>query len=468
MYFRCMSITSIILIFTVLASPFVYRALSAQEPVKRVFYYPAETDAVLANPYMGFAVDARYEDVAQPFRLAYANMSWREIEPEKGRYEFADFEEKINFRLWEEKGVKLILRVVLDYPGEHSHMDIPDWLYEEIEKSGEWYNTDYGKGYSPNYNHPSLIRNHERLIRELGERYNNNPQVAFIELGSLGHWGEWHTKNDGQVNIPFPKRNISDQYARHYVTYFTNKQLLMRRPHEIALKNGMGLFNDAFGKRDSTVDGFLKWYTEGYTSWLTGEIEPAMPDFWKTAPSGGEFSHETKYLEDINIKETLNQARLTHVSWMGPNAPYHEKVGGVLQPNIDQFLKTIGYRFVIAEESHEREMKAGGHLNVEMSVINRGVAPFYFPWTFELSIADNSGVIVATKKTKFDIRKWLPGERKISDKLSIPSGLAPGEYTVTAAILDPETGQPGVEFANNGKRTDGRYALGKFMVLRGF
>lgn len=467
MLYRRWSILAMVLLLVIgLVSLFAYRQLFANEAVKRVSYYPAETDQVLVNPYMGFAVDANYDDATQPFSLAHANLTWRDIEPEKGKYAFADIEEKINLQLWKEKGVKLILRVVLDDPRENSHMDIPDWLYEEIDEEGKWYDTDYGKGFSPNYSHPVLIKNHERLINALAQRYNINPQIAFIELGSLGHWGEWHTKDDEQARISFPKRNIADQYAGHYVRYFSNKPLLMRRPHEIALQKGMGLFNDVFGDRESTIDEFLKWYTEGYTSWLTGEEEPAMPDFWTKAPSGGEFSSErTNYLVNARIEETLRQAKLTHVTWMGPKAPYDEDIGGDLQQNIDRFLKTIGYRFVIAKESHEMEMWSGGILNVKINVINRGVAPFYFPWTFELSLTDKEGTMVATTKTAIDIRKWLPGEKEVTAALDIPHGLPPGIYNINAAILDPETELPGVEFANDGKRADGRYTLGTVKVI---
>ncbi|CAM4059947.1 DUF4832 domain-containing protein [Paenibacillus alkaliterrae] len=445
---------------------FVGMGFYADASVKRISYSPAETDEVLANPYMGFSVDAKYVEVTQPFRLAHANLSWRELEPAKGEYAFDEIERKFNFAHWRKEDVKLVLRVILDYPRDDAHMDIPDWLYDEIGKRGTHYDTDYGKGFSPDYNQAVLIRHHERLIAALAKRYNNDSLIAFIQLGSVGHWGEWHTRDDEQASIPFPLRNISDQYAKHYITYFKDKPLLMRRPHAIAAKNEFGLYNDAFGKHDATVDGFLRWYKEGYTSWLTNEEEPAMPHFWKKAPSGGEFADDTKYLRDSAIEETLRQARLTHVSWMGPNAPIHEEPGGELQTNIDRFLKTIGYRFVITKVSYAAKVKAGGKLNVIIDMANRGVAPFYYRWPLEMTLSDQSGQIAATARPSIDIRKWLPGSHKVSVQLNVPKHLTESEYTVNAAILDPDKGAPGILFANEGKRPDGRYALGSVLVKR--
>lgn len=445
---------------------FYIQHLFANSVVPRVSYIPVESKAVLNNPYMGFVVDARYDEAEQPFRLAHANLIWSELEPTKGNYAFTEIERKINLALWKEKGVKLVIRVILDYPGDQSHMDIPKWLYEETGRRGTAYNTEYGKGFSPDYTNPVLIRYHRELIKRLAERYNNNPMIAFVEMGSVGHWGEWHTYDGEQLSkhIAFPKRVISNQYVQPYIDYFSDKPLMMRRPHEIALQNGMGLFNDAFGVRESTVDGFLNWYTNGYTNWLTDEEEPAMPDFWTKAPSGGEFAGASDLFSDGSIEEVIQEAKLTHVSWMGPNAPSQEPAGGPLQSNIDRFLTTIGYRFVISEESHEEEVKAGGTLKIKLNVSNRGVAPFYFNWPLELSLTDSAGVVKVTKITQTDIRKWLPGNSEAASELVLPSNLPKGEYTVNAAILDPETGLPGIDFAIDSRRSDGRYALGTVRV----
>jgi hypothetical protein len=448
---------------TVACGAAVYQELSAKE-AELVSYIPAETDEVLANPYMGFAVNAESKGVEQPFRLTHANLTWRELEPQMGQIVFEETEQRIQLERWRRENVKVILRIILDYPSKTRHMDIPDWLYESINHRGNWYDTEFGKGFSPDYSNPDLIRYHERLIRALGERYNDDPAIAFIQLGSLGHWGEWHTWEDGTERIPFPLRETADQYAKPYIEAFPNKPLMMRRPHAIALRSGMGLFNDAFGRTDATVEEFLRWYTEGYTSWLTKEEEPAMPDFWIKAPSGGEFAEETAYFSDDRIDETIRQAKLTHVSYMGPHAPYRQKKGGPLQENIDRFLNTIGYRFVIVKDTHEKTIQSGESLKVTLRILNRGVAPFYFNWPLELTLTDRAGNITASFRTEADIRDWLPGESETSATLPLPEGLPKGIYRLNAAILDPETGLPGIEFANSGKRSDGRYPLGTVEV----
>lgn len=423
--------------------------LSGKPSPRFVTFYPAETDEVLDNPYMGLAGDARDDDMPQPVRLVHANAYWKDLEPSPGEYDFASFERGSHFDEWRRQGVKIVLRFIMDYPRDAKHMDIPQWLYDELDGDGTWYDLDIGQGFSPNYGNERLIAAHREMIQALGERYDDDPLIAFVELGSVGHWGEWHTW-DRDPLIPFPKRAVADRYVEPYLEFFGDKPLLMRRPHQIAADNGMGLYNDAFGKTDATIDEFLDWFHNGYESWLTGEMEPAMPDFWATAPSGGEFPDPRYYVSDERIEETLRQARLTHITWVGPNAPVQEPYGGEYQQNIDELLKTIGYRFAASRVTHEEWAESGDRLHLAWTVANRGVAPFYFPWHTKLSLWNDDDEMVAQFDVDWDVRDWLPGETTEQAVLPLPPELAPGRYTLRLAVIDPETDKPGIQFANAG------------------
>ncbi|WP_232697980.1 hypothetical protein [Brevibacillus daliensis] len=65
------------------------------------------------NPYMGLAPE-RYVPYTQEHTLVYANITWREIEPEKGEYQFDQIEEELHFDEWAEKGVTFIIRIIMD------------------------------------------------------------------------------------------------------------------------------------------------------------------------------------------------------------------------------------------------------------------------------------------------------------------------------------------------------------------
>jgi hypothetical protein len=449
----------IIIIIVLLALIFINRD-------KQVVFQPKKDAKVIINPYMGFAPSADGGNYSQPHTLVYANFTWRELEPQNGHFDFADIEKKFHLNEWKKKNIKLVFRVVLDTPGSTKHMDIPDWLYTEINHDGTWYDHAWGKGFSPNYSNPKLIAYHEQLIQKLAERYNNNPEIAFIELGSIGHWGEWHTLQQDGIYIPFPKLPVVDKYVNQYTKYFNNKILLMRRPYQIALDSKMGLFNDMFGKKSDT-DEFLKWIKNGYKLWLTGENMPAMSNYWKRAPTGGEFAptdHWEDYFSAANFPETMKQLNETHVSWLGPSSPAAYPRNGELQARINQFLEKMGYHFRLLEEIHPEKARSGESINLIMDWENTGVTPFYFQWPLEISLADKDGNIVYKEQLKTDIRKWLPGKHKENATVALSSDLKTGDYLLCVAIIDPATKKPAITLEMKGKRQDGRYQLGKLTI----
>jgi hypothetical protein len=429
---------------------------------------PRASDAVLNNPFMGLVPGADYDDFPVPHSLVYKVLTWRELEPERGEFAFEAVERKYGMDEYWDRGVRFVLRVVLDYGADERHMDIPDWLYDAIDGDGVWYDADVGQGFSPNYSNTTLQRHHERLIRALGERYNDDPRVAFVALGSLGHWGEWHTYSGEDLHIPFPPLAESNRYVEPYLEAFPDKKLLMRRPYPIANENGMGLYNDVFGGTRQTND-FVDWFENGYASTLADAFIPAMPDFWKRGPSGGEFGNanvDGMYFDPSRFAETLDMARRSHLSWVGPSTDI-EELDMRERLNLDRFLTTIGYRFAVRAATYPAEWRPGGEAKVAIEARNLGVAPFYFDWPLEFALVAANGRIAYRHTADQDIREWLPGDVAFEETLPVPAGLPEGVYTVTIAILDPTSGEPGVKWAMEGRRPDGRYALGPAIVTGG-
>lgn len=120
------------------------------------------------------------------------DITWAELEPEEGIYDWTSIEQENQLARWQQEGKHLILRFVCDIPGEERHMDIPKWLYEKTGEAGTWYDGEYGKGFAPDYNNAELIACHAKAVEALGTHFGTDGLVAYVELGSLGHWGEWH------------------------------------------------------------------------------------------------------------------------------------------------------------------------------------------------------------------------------------------------------------------------------------
>jgi hypothetical protein len=149
-----------------------------------------DTERVLNNPFIGSATWA--DDPSpreQPFTLVYANLRWADFEPEPGVYDCDAFEEANHFDKWRAEGKRLILRFVMDLPGDKKHMDIPKWLYDLTGGDGKHYKTPYGRGYCPDYGNSELIAAHERAIRALGGAVRRRPLSRLRGTGVAGPLG---------------------------------------------------------------------------------------------------------------------------------------------------------------------------------------------------------------------------------------------------------------------------------------
>lgn len=428
---------------TVILLFFIYKNTN-----KNIVYKPKISNEVLINPFMGWAPDAKYKDYIQPHSLVYANLYWSDLEPSKGIYDFKNIEKKFNFDYWKSKNVKMIIRLVLDYPNKENSMQIPKWLYNEIGGDGTWYDISYGKGFSPNYENKTLIYYHEKLIKALGERYNSSSEIAFIELGSIGHWGEWHTYEDDKIKLKFPDESSANEYVKPYLKYFSNKIMMMRRPFKIAKQNNFGLFNDMIGDKNST-DEFLSWVNNGYYNDLLNTDEPKMKDFWKRAPSGGEFAYgdqSINYFKKFSIESTIDQLKTLHTTFIGPNCPADRD--NTYKESYDRILNTLGYKFVI-EESKYFKSNFTNNINIKLKIQNKGVASFYFNWPIEIVLIDKDNQIKDEILLKDDIRNWLPGENIIKANIELDKNLEKGEYTLALGILDPSTQKASIKFGND-------------------
>ena len=87
-------------------------------------YEPSEE--VFGNPLMGYAPCAWNAEVREDVSLLYMDVTWAELEPEEGKYNWEEIEKENQLDRWREEGKHIVLRFVCDVPGAEKHMDIPE------------------------------------------------------------------------------------------------------------------------------------------------------------------------------------------------------------------------------------------------------------------------------------------------------------------------------------------------------
>ena len=248
------------------------------------------SDKSFGNPLMGYVPSAEEKTVSEDVHLVYVDITWKELEPKKGHYNWETIEESNQFKRWKKEGKQVVLRFLLDYPGKSSHKDIPDWLGNEISDLGDAYNTSYGKGFSPNYQNKQLRKYYKDAVTAMGQRWGNDDFIAYIELGGLGHWGEWHVHSDAGIR-QLPRKEVRNDYIAPFQPAFPKAKILMRRPFDTGLEGDFGIYNDVFGDKSATKT-WLNWIQNGGSYDQTQEQAAlkAMPNAWEKTPIGGEMT----------------------------------------------------------------------------------------------------------------------------------------------------------------------------------
>jgi uncharacterized membrane protein len=429
-----------------------------------ITFYPGASSGVLRSPGIGLAPWAEnQESLELDTTLVYVELKWSEWEPEPDVYDVEYVINYFNLETYREQGRQVVFRFICDEPTEEEHMDIPEWLYGEIDGDGDWYETSYGKGFSPNYENEALIERHALAIAALGEEFGSDDFFIFVELGSLGHWGEWHVNFEEGVRR-LPSYKTRKEYIQPYLTAFPNTDFLLRYPLVDATENGFGLYNDMTGDYEETVF-WLEQMSGGVWEQTNLEEQTDTRETWKTKPVGGEFasSHSDREILVTDLELTIDGLRQSHQSFIGPKIIIDDNEEKIYQDAIDEILKTIGYRYRVSEASID--FAAGNSFVVTMTMVNEGIAPVYQDYVVRLSIQDGSGDDVwVSEESLLDLRNVLP-DQPVSASVVVEKSLFDDdeEYNLVVAVED-DSGSPVLPLAMADEVTEMVYFIGKFSM----
>ena len=373
---------------------------------KIITFTPEKSEEVLLSPGMGLAPWADSEETPlMNTTLVYLELKWSDWEPEDDTFDVDFVNEHFNLDFYREDGRQVVFRFICDEPSEEPHIDIPQWLYDKTG-DGELYDIEYGKGYSPNYENDLFIAEHAEAIAHLGEVFGQDNYFVYVELGSLGHWGEWHVDYEEGLR-PIPELAVREQYVTPYLNAFPNARFLLRYPLTDAVQHTTGLYNDLTGDYDETLY-WLNQMTESVWE-QTGLMEQAdCSENWKTQPIGGEFAqtHENNYFMRDEFDMTLEAIRMSHQSFIGPKVIIDEDDANYTY-QMDEILKSLGYRY--RADSVKMNFADNETFEIDCTMVNDGIAPIYSDYQVRLDIYDAEGSLIwTTTETDLDLKKVLP------------------------------------------------------------
>jgi len=379
-------------------------ALAEQAVVK-----PTDTGEVLINPDMGWTmhyysnVPANYGSRLAPGDTAdyfpglstvYLRVPWAMIEPDEGKCNWAMLDTPA--QRWIEKGKKVGLCITCSE--NWMRFATPEWVKNAGAK-GVFY--EFGKGpvengplWDPDFGDPIFLEKLDKFLGEMAKRYDGNPNVAFVDIGSYGLWGEGHTHMTSQV-----PEDMADKIVRQHIDLYVK-----HFPHALLNINDDMIGHDVPGRHFPLTDYAI---SKGVSlrdnsimvqppprSWYHAEL---AQDFWPKWPVILEHEHyggskDRGAWGDGSL--LLKAVEDYHASYMSihwdPRVLFDENKDLIRRINL-----RMGYRLQLREITWPMSVTIGKPFRVTSQWANVGVAPCYPGGFMALTLKDDKGGLIS-------------------------------------------------------------------------
>lgn len=370
----------------------------------------------------------------------YLRFDWSDVEKTEGVYDFG-FLDKIMDE-WGPKGYAFSLRVCsfeTSYPGFTA---TPEYVFEKGAKCYKMPGRDLVQ---PDYGDPYFLERLEIFLAEMGKKYNNDPRVDIIDIGTYGTWGEGHTvEGEGYI---YPVDVIKKHIDLH-IKYFPDKYLLMNDDHivgrifrgadecqemlDYAYERGLGLQDDSICCDYYSV-------VNGYDTMRATRSFQKLAD---NAPSCIEFAHygyihptfDDYYRNGLTIVECLKNSRATFAGFHGYPRVFLKS---------DKWLaeycaNRLGYWY-FAESALVPELTASAHNHVKVTFRNKGWSKAYYAHNICLAVSDDAGNIIRTISSDRRVDGLSYEEARTFDVNFDLRGIPGGEYNVLLGVFEGKT-----------------------------
>lgn len=420
-------------------------------------------DGPLDNPGIGFVDfhDSYYQQVSVELRyyepkVLYYRWAWADMEPEEGVFDFSRLDAAIARAKRENKTVGFRIMPVWQSSS-------PEWLNE---KGVAFVDVNDGHGSKfPDHNAPNFIKYHFNFLEALSKHINKEKYIEFIDIGSVGCWGEWHAsccKTEESKRICsdyFPSYENQVLILKEYAKLFSYTRLigLIAAPTEQFSKLNIGWRADCLGDM-----GFFS----KKSNHMRDVYEPIaardnMKDIWLKAPVAFEtcFTLQSWLGKGFDIDYIFNQALNWHLSTLNN---INQSVPGDILDKVEKFRAKMGYRIFVKSYFFPKRVSSidGAVLCIDFS--NLGVAPPYREIFSKLRFTNAMNHLTATVDFPFDSARLLPGETFGCKYIRGLVGMAPGKFYIDFAMKTGLTADNDIALANISSVGDGWYRLGSF------
>uniref|UniRef100_A0A0G4I8T9 DUF4832 domain-containing protein n=1 Tax=Chromera velia CCMP2878 TaxID=1169474 RepID=A0A0G4I8T9_9ALVE len=323
-----------------------------------------------------------------PHSMEYVGFPFNKIVKEGNVYDWTDLEAVLDQIA--SRGRQAVIRIILDNPGEAHGSWAPQFWFQKGVHFNRYPVEDHGGGWSPDYSSVFVRKDILEFVQRFGERLDGDPRVAFVMLGLIGFWGEWHTYPHTEW---MPDGIFLGELVTAFQTAFKTTKCVCRQPEKYLLKAEME--SEAGACKVGLHDDMFTSTTLGDTGWfMYPRMERAgVSECWRGEAFGGEVApawqaslfdpEEKRPKPSQSLSECV---KATHASWMVTRAgegrginhfAFSRRKGYPEDKRVAarEGAVAMGYRFAFKGAFAKRTEEGVGFSFV---IVNSGVAPVYY------------------------------------------------------------------------------------------
>ena len=466
---------------------------------------PADSGEALLNPGMGWVLHyydnalsvygTREEpnDTLQDFpglSVVYFRLAWNYLEPEQGKFNWSIVDGPAQRFI--DRGLQVAFRFTC-YEGHGRQYDAtPPWVRAAGAKGIMVTERDGHDYWQPRYDDPIFLKYLDEFLAAAARRYDGNPHVAWIDVGSFGIWGEGHTKS---YHVPYShevRRTHVDLLAKHFkhTLIAVNDDLggglpgrngtlddIVTKPGRFTLRDDSILVNPGARAYRSAYMAERFWPHEPVILESAHYISPKQAGFWDNG---------AKYAEAVEAY----RASYVSIHWY-PREFLNENRDFIHRLNL-----RMGYRLNLLEANWPAAIGLSDTFEFCTRWKNAGLAPCYPGGYVALTLKSRQGGIVAvwvdeswnvrdlgvdapglgSKVVEYDdgglraggnafrrsLRLPVPGSAPIAElrsRFTVPVVVKPGAYELFVSVGNGD-GTPGLALPLKESDDHRRYRLG--------
>jgi len=403
----------------------------------------------------------------------YLRLAWSYLEPQEGVYNWILIDSVIN--RWITWGHTISFRITCKET--EIVYATPEWVRKAGARGKFIEHPDLNiKAWAPDYGDPIFLEKLENFHKAFAARYDGKPWVEYIDIGSIGEWGEGHTAYSGWGDIPVEvvKKHI-DIYKRCY-----KRSVLIISDDFIGQRNTDDgadyeiyhyCLNKGIGYRDDSANvAWYKYLGFGPSCIRTPELYSKV---YRTLPVVLESDHYGAVVEGsmwnggAGLEKAIHETHATITGfhyypreWLKDNYRLACRLGNL-----------TGYWYFPKFAMLPDTIRTSSELNyIRLTWENHGVAPAYHKYNLYLKLINKStGKSFVQQLTESDNRTWLPNEI-VAEQCAIhpDNTLIKGKCDILIGMSDDCEFHKGrfIELAvKNERETEpGWYKLGEIMV----